>query len=156
MIKKLTLNGKWTFLIVAVFLVIGMTSCGEAPKQGANTGGTPKPTCDAAMERSIEDALRATLEKDATIVRQMKHINFFAKGCVVVLQGWADDQASYDAVKKYATDTPNVTSVDVNKFKVGPDGISKPDPGTGQCQPGFKVCGELCIPEGDRCNIKPS
>ena len=155
-----------TFLVrttaLTASLILGavyFSSCGGGTNQNTNTytnanaNTTTIKACDPATDRAIEAAFENTLANDPKLAGQMKHINYFASNCVLTLEGWADTVEDFKAVLKIALATPNVVTINFDAFWVGPDKVPKPPPG-GTCEPGFKQCGDFCIPEELRCSIK--
>lgn len=152
--KSLTLVGT-AFLAIAA---IGMTGCNQGTNKNANVpansaANTPLAACDAKTDASIEAALMLALESNPRIAPQMKQINFFSTACVVTLQGWVNDQDDFKAVLKATLATPDVKSMNFDAFWIGSTNVPQPPPG-GQCNAGYKECGDFCIPEGDKCIIK--
>lgn len=144
--------------MVAIVAGIGMTACDQGTNKNAalpanSTANTALTACDAKTDARIEGALMQTLENNPKIAPQMKQINFFSTACVVTLQGWVNDQDDFKAVLKETLATPEVKSMTFDAFWIGSSNVPQPPPG-GQCNAGYKECGDFCIPEGDKCIIK--
>jgi BON domain len=79
---------------------------------------------------------------------RMQRINVRIKDKVVTIEGWVTSTKAKKEIEGYAT---KIKCVKKGKFKVENKlGTSIP----GGCTPGTKPCGSICIPEGERCNIR--
>lgn len=74
----------------------------------------------------------------------MNHVNVRSNDGVVTLEGWAAGNKKRANIEKFAKKVKCVKSV-VNDLanKAG-----------GGCNPGYKKCGTICIPNAEPCNIR--
>jgi hypothetical protein len=75
---------------------------------------------------------------------QMSHINVRIKDGIVTLEGWVTEKKVKKEIEKFAKKTACVKKVD-NQLTIGIGG---------GCSQGQKVCGDICIPSTETCNIK--
>jgi hypothetical protein len=160
MINKSTITRITLLIMVLIIAAFGISSCSQAPNQNsnantqANTTNKPPKTCDTTMDQSIETTFAASLKADMGLSSQMGQINYFSKGCVLSLHGWANSFKDFKTIYKYASTTADVTQVDISDFWLDKADVTMPEPGTNLCPPGFKACGDFCIPDSEKCSIK--
>lgn len=111
--------------------------------------------CEKNADSQIVAAIYADIKADKGLTAQISHINVISTSGAVKLQGWADDQSSYDKVNDIALQTTCVKLVNVNSFaETPPPAGDRMRSGGGMgCASGTKPCGDICIPEGDACNL---
>lgn len=116
-------------LILAAILLISSAANGQ------------KTDCTTQTDEQI--ALSAMKNMRPRYGTQMNHINVRSKSGVVTIEGWASTKKIRGEVEKVVKKSPCVKKVD-NKLTIGVGG---------GCPPGTKVCGTICIPEDEVCNI---
>ncbi len=111
-------------------------------------------SCDAVSDQEIVTAIYARVNADKALAPQVSHINVVSIYKVVKLQGWVTSQRDFDKVVDIASSTDCVRMI--NSIWLQPAAPDKER--IGGCSAGMKACGDICIPEGDACNImaKPS
>ncbi|MGI9056797.1 MAG: BON domain-containing protein [Pyrinomonadaceae bacterium] len=92
---------------------------------------------EADLVKAIYDKIKVKYDN------QIIHINVRVKDNVVTLEGWATTKNVRKEIEKIAKKIKCVKKVD-NKLTVGIGG---------GCSPGQKKCGDICIPNGETCNI---
>jgi len=112
-------------------------------------------TCDTAKDAKLVSDIYADIKADKALASQVSHINVVANCSAVRLQGWANNKNDYDKVHQIALNTGGVRVVNVNLFSETPPEATSTLRSSGGCQSGTKPCGDVCIPEGDSCNITP-
>lgn len=110
-------------------------------------------TCDTVTDEQLVADIYAKIKADKGLASQISHINVAAINRAVKLQGWANSKNDYDKVVQIVTDTNCVRVINVNLFEEAPPPTGSSLRSTGGCAPGTKPCGDVCIPEGDSCNI---
>lgn len=111
--------------------------------------------CEKNTDSQIVAAIYADIKADKGLASQISHINVVSVNAAVKLQGWADDQSSYDKVNDIALKTTCVKLVNVNSFAETPPPVGDRlrSGGSEGCAAGTKPCGDICIPEADACNL---
>ena len=117
----------------------------------ADTGFAQK--CESKTDAEIVAEIYSDIDRDGDLSKQKSHINVVSVNQVVKLQGWTDNQNDYDDLVELVARVSCVRMINVNLLRETP-----PPPGdsfysAGGCQKGTKPCGDVCIPEGDSCNI---
>ena len=132
-------------IMLSFFVFLASFSAGERPV-GAQTCGTPD---DKKIVADIYDKLKA----DKGLAAQISHINVISTGGAVKFQGWADSQKDYDRIQSIAVNTDCTKLVNMNNFSETPPPADSQMRSAGGCASGTKPCGDVCIPEGDVCNL---
>ncbi len=111
--------------------------------------------CEKNADSQIVAAIYGEIKADKGLAAQISHINVISTSGAVKLQGWTDNQSSYDRVNEIALNTTCVRLVNVRDFRQTPPpaGDSLRSGGVAGCAAGTKPCGDICIPEGDACNL---
>lgn len=109
--------------------------------------------CEKVTDSQIVSAIYAKIKADKGLAAQIPHINVVAVNGVVKFQGWADRKADYDKIVGFASETSCVRLVNVNNFAETPPAAGNALRAAGGCSAGTKPCGDVCIPDGDPCNI---
>lgn len=108
-------------------------------------------TTDAQLVTEILDKIKAS----SALAPQLSHINVAAVNAAVRLHGWTDKKSDYDKLIDIISGTKCVKLINVNHFEETPPPPQSPLRKSAEvCPSGTKPCGELCIPEGDSCNIQ--
>lgn len=109
--------------------------------------------CESVNDAKIVSDIYAKLKGDKALAGQLSHINVTSTNYAVKFQGWTDTRKDYDRAVGFANMTC-VRVVNVNDFSDAPPAASSQlRAGAGGCASGTKPCGDICIPEGDVCNI---
>jgi len=120
-----------------VFSLILICSAGAFAQNGK------KPDCtqiaDEALVTELYDKIRTKYAD------QMNHINVRVKDKVITIEGWATTKKVKKDIEKMAKKVKCQKSV-VSTLTIGIGG---------GCGPGQKVCGDICIPIQETCNINP-
>jgi hypothetical protein len=146
---------------VAFVTSLLLYGCGSGPS--SNNTNTTKPINTATVATSPSPSLVcddntvkgqiANLLADKAYDSERRHINYFSKSCQVTLQGWVSTQDLWNKLVNDVKALRGVTGVNTTNFYTNAASYPwKPTPGVG-CPPGYKQCGDMCIPEGDDCNI---
>lgn len=110
--------------------------------------------CEAVTDAQLVDEIYAKFKAHGDLAKQLSHINVISINRVIKLQGWTDSKGDYKDAFNIVASTKCVVMINVQLFRDSPpaEGDSL-KPGAGGCQAGTKPCGDICIPEGDTCNI---
>ena len=107
--------------------------------------------CAKVADSEIVSTIYGRIKSNKGLAAQISHINVISVNQAVKFQGWAMDKDDYDSIVGIGMSTDCVRLVNVNSFNDAP-----PTDGAGSlrgCSAGTKACGDICIPEGDVCNI---
>lgn len=113
--------------------------------------------CETASDQKMVSDMYAKIKADRTLASQIRHLNVSSLNLVIKLQGYTSKKTEYDRLVGFALKMPCVKMVNSSELASAP-----PDSGTGGtnqrlasggCATGTKQCGDICIPEGDTCNI---
>jgi hypothetical protein len=119
-------------IVLAVFSLILLSNIGvSAQKYDCSK------TTDADIVKSIYDKMK--VKYDGQII----HINVRSKDGIVTIEGWATNKNVKKDIEKLARKASCVKKV-VNELTIGV---------SGNCGPGTKKCGDICIPSDETCNI---
>jgi predicted RND superfamily exporter protein len=99
-----------------------------------------KPDCSAVTDKEIVKQIYDKIM--AKYSSQVSHINVRSTNHVVTVEGWVTSKSAKKEIEKWAKKIKCVTKV-INTLGTKPTG----------CGPGFKQCGETCIPEKETCNL---
>lgn len=128
-------------LCISLFLL--MLSC----------GGNSLRDCS---DESIVKNIYAQISANKDLSSQIKTIDVTSENGKVKVIGWTIDDKSWKLFKSLVEKTECVVGSDLNgllKQRPPENHPLRPTPGD-SCVPGTVRCGDLCIPEGERCNIK--
>jgi hypothetical protein len=109
-------------------------------------------TCE---DEAILAEINSKIAANKSLAAQRSHINVVVINAAVKLQGWTDNKDDYDTLHAMIAKMKCVRVINVNLFRSEPppeDSLMRSGNG---CEPGTKPCGDICIPEGESCNIKP-
>ncbi|MEQ1646275.1 MAG: BON domain-containing protein, partial [Pyrinomonadaceae bacterium] len=109
--------------------------------------------CEKVADSQIVASIYAKIKNDKVLAPQISHINVVSVFAAVKFQGWADKRADYDRIVGFASETSCVRLVNVNNFAETPPASGNALRAGSGCSAGTKPCGDVCIPEGDPCNI---
>lgn len=148
-----------TLIFAAV--VLATSGCSSTPNVNNNASSTngaapgaaesPKPAL-ACDDTAITDSLKKTYA-NPPFAADAEFFNFFSKGCVVTLYGGVSTPSIRQQAIMAAEDTKGVSKVISDKFYPNTTTTSRPVPGSCACPNGYKACGDICIPNDDKCNI---
>lgn len=110
--------------------------------------------CSEMTDAQIVAHIYGKIKADSGLASQMSHINVVgAAGLQAVkLQGWVNNQSDYDKVFGFAQGL-KCLKVNVNNFEPAAPPANSNQRASVGCASGTKPCGDICIPEGDVCNI---
>lgn len=110
--------------------------------------------CSQMTDAQIVADIYGKINAESGLASQVSHINVVgaASLAAVKLQGWTNNQSDFDKVKDIALSL-KCLKVNVNGFEPAPPATDSPQRSIGGCAPGTKPCGDVCIPDGDPCNI---
>ncbi|MFT3742783.1 MAG: hypothetical protein QM785_00685 [Pyrinomonadaceae bacterium] len=135
--------------LVFIFVLSGIAIIAAAGSSHVQAQSCPK--TDEETVTAIVDAIKA----DSLLSTQLSHIVVGSVNKFVKLQGWTDNQKSYDRLMELVRNVGCPTAVNVNRFEEVPPPADSPlRAPPGGCGPGTKQCGDVCIPEGDTCSAK--
>ena len=109
--------------------------------------------CEKVTDAQVVSSIYSSIKADKRLASQITHINVVSINLAVKLQGWADSSSDYDRVYNFAYDTECVRAINVNNFQSAPPSADDSSRSLKGCGSGTKACGDICIPEGDVCNI---
>ena len=139
-VRKLLGFAASSLFVAAVMFVMGTASAAKAQ------------SCDGSDDRIVAE-IYAKIDNDKELARQRPHIVVVSKAGVVRLIGWTDDKRSYDKVVNIAAGVKCVVLLNVNMFDEAPPPADSPLRSSNGCAPGTKPCGDVCIPENDKCSL---
>lgn len=110
--------------------------------------------CDKLSDAEIVANIYEKINNDGSLKSQVSHINVvgLADLAAVKFQGWTNSQNDFDRVVSIALSF-KCLKVNVNQFSPAPPAENSQQRVESGCAPGTKACGDVCIPEGDPCNI---
>ncbi len=117
---------------------------------------TARPTfaqCDKTSDAQIVADIYSRISNDKGLASQVSHINVVSINAAVKFQGWANSKSDYDKVVGFALNGSCAKLVNVNLFMDAPPAEGSSLRSSGGCTAGTRACGDICIPEGDACNI---
>lgn len=109
--------------------------------------------CENVTDAQIVSTIYGKIKADKGLVPQIPHINVISTNAAVKFQGWTENKKDHDKVVGFGVDTACVRLVNVNSFEEIPPTGGGLMRGSSGCTSGTKPCGDLCIPDGDTCNI---
>jgi hypothetical protein len=109
--------------------------------------------CDKTSDAQIVADIYGRISGDKGLATQISHINVVSINAAVKFQGWANSKSDYDKVVGFALNGSCAKLVNVNLFLDAPPAEGNSLRSSGGCTSGTKACGDICIPEGDACNI---
>lgn len=109
--------------------------------------------CDKTTDAQLVTNIYAKIKADKGLAGQISHINVVSISAAIKFQGWADSKSDYDKITDFAINESCVRLVNVNAFSETPPAAGNQNRASNGCGPGTKACGDVCIPEGDPCNI---
>lgn len=111
--------------------------------------------CESVTDAQLVEEIYTKFKAHGDLAKQLSHINVISINRVIKLQGWTDSKGDYKDAFNIVASTKCVVMINVQLFRDSPpaEGDSL-KPGAGGCHTGTKPCGDICIPEGDTCNIE--
>lgn len=119
----------------------------------AAAASTAVAQCEKVTDAQIVADIYSKIKEDKALASQISHINVVSVYSAVKFQGWSNDKGDYDQIVGYAANHGCVRLVNVNNFQDAPPPNDSPLRMVAGCARGTKPCGDICIPEGDACNI---
>lgn len=110
--------------------------------------------CSQMTDAQIVAYVYGKINEDDGLKSQSSHINVVgaASLAAVKLQGWVDSKSDFDKVRGIAAGL-KCLKVNVNDFEPTAPAPNSAQRSSGGCASGTKPCGDICIPDGDVCNI---
>jgi hypothetical protein len=128
--------------VFSLILVFSIGTLAQTDGDKSKNNKSQKPDC---TQVSDADTVKAIYDKiKVKYASQMRHINVRIKDNVVTLEGWVTTKGVRKEIEKQAKKTNCVKKNVANKLTIGVGG---------GCGPGQKQCGDICIGEGETCNI---
>lgn len=111
--------------------------------------------CESVTDAQLVEEIYTKFKAHGDLAKQLSHINVISINRVIKLQGWTDSKGDYKDAFNIVASTKCVVMINVQLFRDSPpaEGDSL-KPGAAGCHTGTKPCGDICIPEGDTCNIE--
>lgn len=109
--------------------------------------------CDKISDAQIVADIYGKISNDKGLASQVSHINVVSINAAVKFQGWANSKSDYDKAVGFALNASCAKLVNVNLFLDAPPAEGNSLRSSGGCTSGTRACGDICIPEGDACNI---
>jgi len=134
-------NCKTLAAVFSLILIFSIGNLAQTESDEAKNNKNQKPDCTQVTDTETVKAIYDKIK--VKYASQISHINVRIKGNVVTLEGWATTKSVKKEIEKYAKKTNCVKKV-VNNLSIGVGG---------GCGPGQKKCGDICIDEGEDCNI---
>jgi hypothetical protein len=115
--------------------------------------------CSKVTDEDILHGVEGRLKADSKIGPQMEHINLWVTNRVVIFYGYTDNKGDDYRAQSIALKAACGGPVNINKLldyvpTPGNDPYNMLRAADGACASGTKPCGDICIPNGDTCNIK--
>ncbi len=133
------------------YLIVSFCVLAFLASTGASENAVHAQKCDDA---SILTNISSKIAQNKTLSSQSSHINIVVVNAAVKLQGWTDSKSSYDLLYGIISKTECVRLININQMQDAPPPDTDQMRSSGGCVGGTKPCGDICIPEGDSCNIK--
>lgn len=109
-------------------------------------------SCENVTDAQLVSNIYGKFRQHHSLADQLMHVNVVAVDRVIRLQGWVNGESDYDRAVDFVSDTRCVRLINVNLFESSEPATARLGKGGG-CANGTKACGDICIPEGDSCNI---
>lgn len=130
---------------ISVFFAIAFISAWVQPAYGQ--------TCGSPDDSQIVSDIYGRLKADKGLAAQIPHINVISINGAVKFQGWADSKKDYDRIQYIGLSTNCTKLVNMNNFAETPPPADSTERSSVGCASGTKPCGDICIPDGDSCNL---
>jgi len=140
-------------LRIALKLVFGLGISLVMLTAGASSQKVLGQDCSQVTDPMIVQSILSRIQNDSGLSKQMSHINVQSTFQAVKLQGWTDKTSDFTKVIDIVRTTSCVRVINVNAFEPTPPDEGSNFRAVGGCVKGTKACGDICIPEGDSCNI---
>ncbi len=136
--------------ILRLFVMIGFFAI------AATAGAMSRPVyaqCGSVTDAQILADVYAGIKADTGLAQQASHVNVVVTNSVVKFYGWADSQKDQEDIVDIAMNMKCVRMVNANKLQETPPPAGDALRSVNGCSSGTKPCGDVCIPDGDSCNI---
>jgi osmotically-inducible protein OsmY len=143
MLKKSVAQTIAIAFVMTLFLAFSAAAAttGKSKKAKTERPRAAQTNCSRTTGADLVKAVRKNLS--AEFKQQMNHVNISVKNRTVKLEGWLSGKASVTRAFAIAKRTRCLKTV-VSKLKTR---------GGGNCGPGQKPCGDICIDKGSECTI---
>lgn len=142
-----TISKMPTLMMLAVFLILASIDASQRPAFAQ---------CETVTDEEIVKQIYSKIAANKSLSAQKEHINVASTNRVVKLTGWTDSKGDYDDLIDIVKSVKCVVMINTQLFdEVPPPANSplRPLP-EGGCAPGTVSCGDICIPEGDKCGLR--
>lgn len=109
--------------------------------------------CEKVTDSQIVSSIYGRIRAEKELAAQIAHINIGSVNQAVKIQGWTANKDDYNTIVGIGSDADCVRVVNVNDFNDVPPVDDSSQRALNRCSNGTKACGDICIPEGDACNI---
>lgn len=159
-----------SFTITALWLmIIGLSACGNQPannsiktngngnaantsvNSAANTEKSPAAVCNPAKDAAIISAMKGGIMPNTPLYDRRMHFNFHVSGCNVDLVGYLDDIRYFKQLYEVAAKNNDVQRIDISNLWLTDGDVAKP--ANGVCPGNGVKCNDICLPEGQVCNM---
>ncbi len=120
-------------ITLAVFSLILFSTVGTSAQ---------KTDCSKMTDDQIVKAIYDKMKKKRSLEQQILHVNVRSKDGVITLEGWTTNKKIKAEIVKIANQIKCKKQV-INELGDSPVG----------CGPGQKLCGTICIPIEEQCNV---
>jgi hypothetical protein len=136
-----------TLLMLAAFLLLAGIDASQRPVFAQ---------CETVADEEITKEIYSKIAGNKSLAAQTEHINVSTTNRVVKLIGWTDTKNDYDTLIKLVSSTKCVKMINTQLFDEVPPPADSPlrQSPEGGCGPGMISCGDICIPEGDKCGLR--
>lgn len=126
---------------------------------GASLQSVSAQDCSKVTPDEILKDVTSLMEADSKLGPQMEHINISVVYRAVIFFGYTlnkgdDIRAQYIGLRGKCVLQSNINKLIDFVPTPGNDPYNMLRAPNGTCSAGTKPCGDICIPEGDSCNIK--
>lgn len=133
-------------LAIAAFMLLASIDASQRPAFAQ---------CETVTDDAIVKEIYAEIAANKSLAAQKEHINVSSTNRVVKLVGWTDSKGDYNDLMSIVKSVKCVVMINTQLFEEVPPPANSPlRPSDGGCGPGLKLCGDICIPEGDKCGLR--
>lgn len=132
-------------MAIALFMLLASIDASQRPAFAQ---------CETVTDEEIVKEIYSKISTNKSLAPQKEHINVSSTNRVVKLVGWTDAKSDYDSLMKIVSSIKCVVMINTQLFEEVPPPANSPlRPSDGNCAPGMKLCGDICIPDGDKCGL---
>ena len=111
--------------------------------------------CETVTDEEIVKQIYDKIAANKSLAAQKERINVASINRVVKLAGWTNTKGDYEDLIDIVKSIRCVVMINTQYFEEVPPPANSPlRQSDGGCGPGFKPCGDICIPEGDKCGLR--